>query len=268
MSKLLNHVFDVSLLDSLTQLGIYKISHLSKPDLFYIGSASANRKVKDCQKGFYRRFLEHLHFLEHNKHTSKYLQNVVNKYGLQDVRFEILEIIETEDRNFILEREQYYLDLLKPAYNSSTLAKCPTVPFTEERKKYLSQLFKGRRFPDYVYESKKVEIFQFTKSGVFIKKYSSTTDAANETNIDRASINNTALGKRKSAGNYLWSYNSSITILPKILIYQYTLDDILVRTYETLEELKKVLQLTSSTSIRSCISGKQKQAYGFKWAKY
>jgi group I intron endonuclease len=268
MSKLLNHVFDVSLLNSLTQLGIYKISHLSKPDLFYIGSATANRKVKDCQKGFYRRFLEHLHFLENNKHTSKYLQNVVNKYGLQDIRFEILEIVETEDRNVVLEREQYYLDTLKPAYNSSITARCPTVPFTQERKNHLSKLFRGRRFPENVYDDRRKPIFQFTKSGIFIKEYSSTTDAATETNIDRASINNTALGKRKSAGNYLWSYNSSIVVVPKILIYQYTLDDILVRTYETLEELKKVLQLTSSTSIRACISSKQKQAYGFKWNKY
>ena len=89
MSKLLNHVFDVSLLDNLTKLGIYKITHLSKIDVSYIGSASGTFNGKKCQKGFYRRFLEHLRALENEKHDSKYLQNVVNKYGIDGLRFEI-----------------------------------------------------------------------------------------------------------------------------------------------------------------------------------
>jgi group I intron endonuclease len=268
MSKLLNYVFDVSLLDSLTKLGIYKITHLSKKDIFYIGSASGTFNGKKCQKGFYRRFLEHLHFLEHDKHTSKYLQNVVNKYGIEGIRFEILEIVETEDRKVILEREQYYLDTLKPAYNSSTTAKCPTVPYTEERKRKVSERFKGRPFVKEAYDKSIVSIFQFNKEGVFLKKYSSIKEASNTNNIDRASISNCAAGKRKSAGGYLWSYTNSILLKHKPKIYQHTLDGILVRTYKTLEELRKVLELTSSTSIRACISGKQKQAYGFKWTKY
>lgn len=267
MSKLLNYVFDVSLLDSLTQLGIYKISHLSKPDLFYIGSASANRKVKDCQKGFYRRFLEHLHFLEHNKHTSKYLQNVVNKYGIEGIRFEILEIVETEDRKVILEKEQYYLDTLKPVYNSSTIARCPTVPYTEERKRKVSERFKGRPFVKEAYDKTIVSIFQFNKEGVFLKKYSSIQEASNATNIDRASISNCAAGKRKSAGSYLWSYTDSILLKHKPKIYQYTLEDEYVKIYDTLEEIKKELNINTSTAIRNCFSGKQKQAYGFKWIK-
>jgi group I intron endonuclease len=267
MSKLLNYVYDVSLLDNLTKLGIYKISHINKPDAFYIGSASGNRKVKDCQKGFYRRFLEHLHFLEHKSHNSRYLQNVVNKYGIEGIRFEILEIVETEDRNIILEREQYYLDSLNPTYNSSKTARCPTVAYTAERKKATSIRMKGKKLPATVYNDIRVPVYQFDKQGKFLKKYNSIQEASDKTKTDRASISNSASGKRKSAGGYLWSYNSAILIEHKPLIYQYTLEDHFVKTFDTLEEIKKEFSINTSTAIRNCFSGKQKQAYGFKWIK-
>jgi len=267
MSKLLNYVYDVSILDNLTKLGIYKISHINKPDAFYIGSASGNRKVKDCQKGFYRRFLEHLHFLEHKSHNSRYLQNVVNKYGIKGIRFEILEIVDTDNRKIILEREQYYLDLLNPTYNSSKTARCPTVVYTAERKKATSIRMKGKKLPETVYNAIKVPIYQFDKQGRFLKKYESIQEASDITFIDRASISNSASGKRKSAGGYLWSFTDSILITHKPLIYQYSLDDCLINTFTTLEEVKKELCINTSTAIKNCFTGKQKKAYGFKWLK-
>lgn len=267
MSKLLNHIFDVSLLDNLTKLGIYKITHLSKIDVSYIGSASGTFNGKKCQKGFYRRFLEHLRALENKKHDSKYLQNVVNKYGIEGIRFEILEIVETEDRKIILEREQYYLDSLSPAYNSSKTARCPTVPYTAERRQATSSRMKGKKLPEEVYDAIKVSIYQFDKKGNFLNKYNSIQEAADKTKIDRGSISNSAAGKRKSAGGYLWSFTDSVLVKHKLLVYQYTLEDQFVQTFDTLEEIKRKLNINTSTAIRNCFSGKQKQAYGFKWIK-
>jgi group I intron endonuclease len=267
MSKLLNYLYDQSSLDNLTKLGIYKISHVNKPDLFYIGSASSIYVKKGIQRGFYIRFWHHINDLKLNKHDSKYLQNVVNKYGIEGIRFEILEIVETEDRKVILEREQYYLDTLKPAYNSSITARCPTVPFTQERKDYLSKLFKGRKFPKSVYDNRRKPIFQFTKKGVLIKKYNSATEAANDTNIDRGSINNVALGKKQSAGDYLWSFNNSVTITEKEVIQQFDLEGNLINTYNTFEEILKMLNITSRTAIKNACKGGQYQAYGFQWRK-
>jgi group I intron endonuclease len=267
MSKLLNYVYDLSLLDNLTKLGIYKIIHVNKSDLFYIGSASGTFNGKKCQKGFYRRFLEHLRALENKKHDSKYLQNVVNKYGIEGIRFEILEIVDTDNRKIILEREQHYLDLLNPVYNSSKTARCPTVPYTPERKKAASVRMKGKKLSENVYNNIKVPIYQFDKQGRFLKKYESIQEASDITFIDRASISNSASGKRKSAGGYLWSFTNSILITHKPLIYQYSLDDCLINTFTTLEEVKKELCINTSTAIKNCFTGKQKKAYGFKWLK-
>jgi hypothetical protein len=267
MSKLINYVFDVSLLEHLTKKGVYKINHLSKDGLFYIGSASGTKGSKDCQLGFYRRFLEHLRALEQNKHDSKYLQNVVNKYGIDGIRFEILEIVETEDRKIILEREQHYLDTLNPTYNSSTTARCPTVPYTNARKLASSKRMKGKKLPDSVYDAIKVPIFQFTIKGELVKRYDSGTQAAKELNIDRSSINNVALGKRESAGGYLWSYNNSITVTQNEVIQQFDFDGNLINTYNNLEQVMKTLGINSRTSLKNACNGNQYQAYGYQWRK-
>ena len=83
--------------------GIYKLINLVNGK-FYIGSAVKFRKRRD------------LHFLDlrNNRHHSRYLQNAFNKYGKDNFKFEIIEICEKEK---LIEREQYYLDILNPNYN-------------------------------------------------------------------------------------------------------------------------------------------------------
>ncbi len=194
------------MLNQLDCLGIYKIYHIAKPDLFYIGSASGTMGKKTCQIGFYKRFLQHLRNLEHAKHNSKYLQNVVNKHGIDGLRFEIIEVIDSTNRTYILEREQYYLDLLKPVYNSSKTARCPTVPYTEERKEAVRQQRKGLPFVPKAYEIIRKPVTQYEINGTFVKEYKSIQIASNETKIDRSAISKCASGNRKSAGGFIWKF--------------------------------------------------------------
>lgn len=265
--KLNNKLVTVSTINNLTKIGIYKIFHIEKPDKLYIGSASRNNYYKDCQNGFYKRFLEHLRDLENNKHSSKYLQNVVNKYGIEGIRFEIIEIINPKSKDLILKREQYYLDTLLPIYNSSKVARCCSIPYTEERKRKLSIRMKGNKFPEYVYDSLRKPIYQFSKHGNFITTYNSIDEAANKTKVNRASISKCASGSRKLAGNFRWSFIKDPVFNFGTKIYQYNFENVLINTFESLEEIKKNLNINSSTSIRSCFTGKQKQAYGYFWKK-
>lgn len=50
-------------------------------------------------------------------------------------------------------------------------------------------------------------IYQYDLKGNYLNRFNSTKEASHITNIDRGSINNCALKKRKSAGGYLWSYD-------------------------------------------------------------
>ena len=89
--------------------GIYKITNTKTGD-FYIGSAI----------NFKKRFGIHISTLKNQKHDNQILQKVYNKYGLEKLSFEIVEVI--KDKKNLISREQYYLDNLKPKYNICKIA--------------------------------------------------------------------------------------------------------------------------------------------------
>lgn len=84
---------------------VYKISSIINPDRVYIGS-SCEYEVR--KKG-------HLRALRGNYHHSKKLQRHYNKYGVEDLIFDIIEIISNDDS--ITDREQFYIDTLDPYFN-------------------------------------------------------------------------------------------------------------------------------------------------------
>ncbi len=118
--------------------GVYKIVNKVNGKI-YIGSAV----------NFKYRWTEHKYDLNNNKHHSIHLQRSWNKYGKENFKFEILEII--EDIESLTKREQYYLDLIQCCkkelgYNLSPTAGSPLgYRHTEEAKKNMSEARKGKR---------------------------------------------------------------------------------------------------------------------------
>lgn len=93
--------------------GIYKILNIVN-NKFYIGSTN---------RIFGERWAQHKTELNKNKHKNSYLQNAYNKYGKESfiyIEHEILNNI--KNVNKIREREQYWVDNLKPEYNLSCVA--------------------------------------------------------------------------------------------------------------------------------------------------
>jgi len=91
---------------------VYRIRNKITEDI-YIGSA-----VK-----YDYRIWAHLSRLRKGTHHSKILQNAFNKYGESIFEFSVLE--QVHDKQKLIEREQYYLDTLKPKYNISKKAGSP-----------------------------------------------------------------------------------------------------------------------------------------------
>jgi len=83
--------------------GIYLITNKNNGNI-YIGSAVHIKHRWDC----------HVSDLNKNKHHSIYLQRAWDKYGSDCFAFSVLEYCEKE---CLIEREQYYIDTLKPQYN-------------------------------------------------------------------------------------------------------------------------------------------------------
>jgi group I intron endonuclease len=87
--------------------GIYTITH-RESGRCYVGQAL----------NMHKRWLSHQSSLRRNKHDSKYMQNVWNKYFEDAFDFEVVENCDVDD---LTEREQWWMDELKPVFNT-----CPT----------------------------------------------------------------------------------------------------------------------------------------------
>jgi hypothetical protein len=87
---------------------IYKISN-NVNDKIYIGSAVC----------FKKRYAQHKHHLLKNTHHNILLQNHVNKYGFDSIKFEVLENVLGND---LIIREQFYIDNLNPFFNIRRIA--------------------------------------------------------------------------------------------------------------------------------------------------
>ncbi len=116
-----------------TKSGIYKLICLITKK-FYIGGAV----------NLQHRYHKHLSELRRNHHHSIHLQRAFNKYTEKEFKFEILELVDIDN---LIEKEQYYLDLLKPynfkiGYNISKFADLRKYnlgkPMSEEQKKKIS----------------------------------------------------------------------------------------------------------------------------------
>lgn len=105
--------------------GVYKISSISNPNRIYIGSSIDIKK----------RFGTHKCDLKRNKHHSTTLQRHYDKYSLDDLLFEIIEICDD-----IIEREQYHLDINDCYFNTLKVAgSCKGRIFTDESKIKMSE---------------------------------------------------------------------------------------------------------------------------------
>lgn len=193
--------------------GIYKITNTVNNKI-YIGS-SINIK---------QRIVVHLYDLKTNTHSNKYLQRTYNKYGIDSLKFEILEY--TDKENLLL-REQYYLDTLQ-SYNSEigyNLCKIAgsTLGFkhsettklkmseskkgvpksedwilqrkarkaTESQRLHMSKINKGKRPAAHTLEASRLicsKVVSVFKEGHLIGIFSSITNTAKAMHLDRKTL--------------------------------------------------------------------------------
>jgi group I intron endonuclease len=87
------------------QSGIYKITNKINKK-YYIGSAY----------DLYKRYKDHRGALEGNRHHNKQLTRFVNKYGIDNLEFDLLEECSIEE---LESREQYYITNSKNIFNET-----------------------------------------------------------------------------------------------------------------------------------------------------
>ena len=126
------------------------------------------------------------------------------------------------------------------------------------------------------------KVYQYTKDGDFIKEYKSTTKAEEETKVKSGDIWRSCVGKQKTAGGYVWSYNemtknqikekleSKLKLYSNVNkreIYQYSLDGSFVRKYKDTREACALNSTFTKHGIAAACVGRIKTHKGYIWSR-
>jgi group I intron endonuclease len=216
--------------------GIYQIRNIIN-NKRYIGSAAILTKRRD----------QHYHYLRNNKHVNQYLQNAYNKYGEENLIFEILENVSTDS---LRDREQYYIDnCVFELYNIAPVTNsCLGIKRSDETKEKLRKANIGRKHTS---ETKA----KITKS-MYGQKRRLGYKASLET---KENLSNALLGRTLTDEH---RHNISISQYKPILQIDKNTD--IIKQWQSATVAGRELNI-NNTSISACCRGERKSAGGYKW---
>lgn len=184
------------------------------------------------------RFKDHVRKAEHN--TNNKFHKAIRDSGPE--AFSIAELYTAQTTDELARMESYYVHSADTAENG-----------------YNSDRGGGFKKTIYQYEIGNPEP---------IATYDTLEEASNSVGASRKTISNACLGSLKSAKGYLWAY---LPICPEVedkrskMVYQYSLDGLLLATFNSAREASKQLGIGLS-SITRCCRGERKQASGYKFS--
>ena len=121
--------------------GIYKIINTVTKD-FYIGSS---KNVKN-------RWVKHKCPSTWNKHPNNPMYLDMQKYGVDKFELQILEEAEVEQ---LKEKEQQFIETLKPIYNNNRANGLDVERYKEYNKEYYKEYHKSDKWKEYIKEYQK-----------------------------------------------------------------------------------------------------------------
>ena len=219
--------------------GIYKITNLID-NKCYVGQ-SVNIEY---------RWKEHIRTSKNKKRHNYnfHLYKSFRKYGTENFKFEILELV--PNKNDLTKKEQFYYDMYKPEYSLMQ----PQDTLSNNRKNKV-----------YKIDMDTLEI---------LYTYESATEAGIKNNINHSHISSTCSGVRTSAGGFYWclveKYNENF--VPKkinkrikgVKVLQFDLDNNFIKKYDSVNQASIENNCTWIGIDKTC-KGIYKQTKGYIW---
>ena len=230
---------------------IYGIKNLINEKIYVGKSINIKLRKKAHENSFVRKQAVNIH-----------LQRAVDKYGIENFEFIILEEVVL---NTVNEKEQYWINYLKSydekfGYNKTMGGDGGDL--TIETKFKISQTSPNRKV-----------VYQFNSKGKLIKKWNGVRDIERElkylsSTISKACAINT---NNNSAYGFYWSYNDDSSNFygigqenNKLQVQQFSLEGELIKTWSSISIAAKETNSSKSSIIRCC-KNKQKTCNNFIW---
>lgn len=195
------------------------------------------------------------------------LKNAINKYGLDNFKFEVLESVNIKNKNkddinkILIKLEQKYFDNVKPFLNKNgyNIQKTSKPNLTPNKSDNFGELISKIKI-DNNHCGKAV--LQYDLTGGLMKTWKSAAEIERELCYKAECISGVCLKKRPTYKKYIWRfYNNPLTvdeaikikalITPK-KIKQYNLKGVLLNTYNDSKEAAKLTGLNRTRITISC----------------
>lgn len=232
-------------------VGIYKIENNINHKI-YIGQSIDIEKRWLCHK-----------FLGQNLKdydTSYYIHAALNKYGIENFKFSIIETCKPEELN---DREMYWIS----QYNT----------YIDNPNSWGYNLTPGGSNQS---DSLKLQIDQYDLQGNFLKTFDSISEVERQGISSCGNIVNCLKKRTPSSGGYQWRYHGEEA--PEEIVYkvmddhnwssskksidQFTKNNEYIATFNSAHDAARSLEgHKNSGHISECCLGKRKTAYGYIW---
>lgn len=186
--------------------GIYCIENIINHKR-YIGSSL----------NIYQRLHVHKVKLSKNKHENGYLQNAVNKYGIDNFESYMIELVENIE--LLTAKEQYWIDKLNSEYNL-TKEVMRNILSQESRDKISKTLKEGYANGN-ISKTKVSPVDVYDLDGNYIKSFPTIRECGRELNLHATSIIRVLNGQYSQVKGYQVKYSKDSKVIGKIILSKY-----------------------------------------------
>ena len=242
--------------------GIYCIKNKIN-DEFYIGSSYH----------IYKRRNRHFSELRNNKHKNYKLQRLYNLHGEESFLFYLIESVDIKQN--LINREQYYIDNLKPQLNINIIANSSLgVKRSEETKEKIRQANLGLKHPEWRNKIKSLSCPTGDNHWTIKKGFSEESRIKMSESQKKLyengyispklgkEISNETKEKMRKSKKKLYDNGYINHRLKKV--NQYSLKGEFIETWESITEVARVLGF-SRTAICNCLNGLSKKSNNYIW---
>lgn len=178
--------------------------------------------------------------------SGKILKMAINKNGITNFKKEILEVCSSKEE--LNEREKFWISEL----SATTLGYNIAEGGTGGKTKFNT-----------------INVYQYSKDGEFIKKWSSAAEIERELKFDQSAITKACKGKLLSVKGFIWSYENNIqpykdTRVKPIL--QYDKKGHFIKEWGSINEVKKQFNI-NDRHIQLVLDKPNKTAKGYIWLR-